>query len=86
MTIPTTSLVMHEADSARVLRAALESWVRLQGSLATYHDETGRIRRAAGDASEGARHKRQAAEYRRRQALAQQLVDQLPATTTKAPK
>lgn len=85
MTIPTTSLVMHEADSARVLRAALESWVRLQDSLATYHDETGRIRRAAGDVSEGSRHKRKAAEYRRRQALAQQLVDQLPTDTTKAP-
>lgn len=84
MTIPTTSLVMHEADSARVLRAALESWVRLQASFATYHDETGRIRAKATEAAEAARHKRQAAEYRRRQALAQQLVDQLPTDTTKA--
>lgn len=84
MTIPQVSLVLHDADSIRVLRAALDGAVRHQQACATYHDETGKIRRAAGDTGEANRHKRQAAEYRRREALAQQLVDQLP--TEPAPK
>lgn len=78
MTIPTVTLVMHDADSIRVLRAALAGAVRLQQASATYHEETGKIRRTAGDTAEANRHKRQAAEYRRREALAQQLADQLP--------
>lgn len=83
MTIPQVSLVLHDADSIRVLRGALAGAVRLHQASATYHEETGKLRRAAGDTPEANRHKRQAAEYRRREALTQQLVDQLPDDDTK---
>lgn len=72
------TLQLADPDSLRILRAALAGAVRHQQACATYHDETGKIRRTAGDTGEANRHKRQAAEYRRREALAQQLVDQLP--------
>ena len=74
----TVTLQLADADSIRVLRGALEGQVRVLKASATYHEETGRIRRQAGDAAESNRHKRQAAEYQRRLGLAQQLVDQLP--------
>lgn len=78
MTVPTVSLVLHEADSLRVLRSALESAARLNRDAAGYHVATGKLRAQAGDTSEANRHKRVAAEYQRRVALAQQLADQLP--------
>lgn len=80
MSAPTVSLVLHEPDSLRVLRAALEGQARLYASFATYHHDTAPIRAAAGEPSEAKRHKRQAATYRQREALALQLVDQLPTT------
>lgn len=83
MTGQTIALELAEPDSLRILRAALDGAVRHQQACATYHDETGKIRRAAGDTGEANRHKRQAAEYRRREALAQQLVDQLPTAPPK---
>ena len=79
------TLQLHDADSIRVLRAALASAQRIHAASAEYHDATGRIRRGAGDAAEANRHKRQAAVYLHRAALAQQLVDQLPAEPTKEP-
>ncbi len=79
MTIPQVSLVLHEADSLKVLRAALAGAVRLHQASADYHTATGRIRRDASDAAEANRHKRMATEYGRRTTLAQQLLDQLPA-------
>lgn len=85
--LPALRLVLQDADSAKVLRAALASAVTLHAKCAEYHDATGKIRRQAGDASEAARHRRRAAEYQRRAGLAQQLLDQLPdEQAPKAPK
>lgn len=72
------TLRMSEPDSMRVLRAALANACTLHRKAADYHDATGKIRRSEGDASEANRHRRTAAEYQRRAALAQQLLDQLP--------
>lgn len=74
----TVTLELHDADSVRVLCASLASTVRICRASAEYHDATGRIRAGAGEAAEGKRHKRAAAEFTRRQGLAQQLLDQLP--------
>jgi hypothetical protein len=76
--LPMLRLVLHDADSVRVLRGALVSSQRMLTSSAGYHTATSQLKRSAGDVSESNRHKRQAAEYARRAALLQQFLDQLP--------
>lgn len=80
MSVPSVSLVLHEPDSVRVLRAALEAQARLYHASARYHAETAPLRAKANDPAAARDHKRQANEYQRRAALAQALVDQLPTT------
>lgn len=83
MSASTVTLELHDADSIRVLRAALAGQVRVLQVTATYHDETAKVRNAASDASESRRHKRLAAEFQRRTGLCQQLLDQLPPEPSK---
>lgn len=82
MSADSITLVLHHADSVRVLRAALVGQLRVLQTTATYHEETGQVRVTKQDAVEASRHKRLGAEYRRRVGLCQQLVDQLPAEPT----
>lgn len=79
MTTPNVTLVMHDADSVRVLRAALVGQLRVLQVTAKYHEETATVRVTKQDAIEASRHKRLAAVFQRRVELCQQLVDQLPA-------
>lgn len=78
MSASTITLELHDADSIRVLRAALAGQVRVLQATATYHEDTGKVRTAASDAAEARRHKRLGEEFRRRTGLCQQLLDQLP--------
>lgn len=75
--IPQVSLVLHEPDSGRVLRRALENYAAFLESAVVHAT---RAARCGVHPGEVARAKRRAAEFQRRLMLAQQLVAQLPDT------
>jgi hypothetical protein len=87
MAIPQVSLVLHEPDSGKVLRRALEAYRDfLQHAAASADTNATNLAKAGGKlADEASRAQRRAAEFQRRQALAQQLVDQLPDTGAALP-
>lgn len=87
MAIPQVSLVLHEPDSGKVLRRALESYRDfLQHAVTTADTAAEAMAKAGGKlAGEASRAQRRGVEFQRRLVLAQQLVDQLPDTGAALP-
>lgn len=76
--LPTISLVMHDADSSKVLRRSLESMLYVYDQCAVRATVTAVEELKRGRASESMRNERRVVEYQRRVAIAQALIDQLP--------
>lgn len=77
--LPTISLVMHDADSSKVLRRALESMAYVYDQCAVQATVTAVTELKLKRVSESIRNERRVVEYQRRVALVQALIDQLPA-------
>ena len=71
-------LVMHHADSAKLLRAALANSLHFHQVMVVQATSTFRFELERKQPREALRHERRAAEFARRLDLVQQLLDQLP--------
>lgn len=86
MTAATVSLVMQDRDSVTLLRRALEQSLTFHSTMVVTSTNTAARELVEKRPAEARRHERRAAEFKRRQALLTQLLDQLPTDNSGLPQ